>query len=65
MDILSHKHDEVAEKRPAKRVILLQDLDGAEDEILGGAGEKLFFGEFPVPPTDFPTLGGSAGRSGK
>lgn len=44
--------------KPAKRVILLEDLDGAEDDVIGGAGQKLFFGETATPMTDFPGLMG-------
>lgn len=60
MEKTLRNHEEIAEKRPEKRVILLEDLDGAEDDVLGGAGEKLFFGESPLPLSDFPPLGGGS-----
>jgi len=49
----STKKDDRAEKAPLKRVILLEDLDGEED-IMGGASEKLFFGEPMAPLLDSP-----------
>lgn len=64
MDKLQRKPEDHPEKKPAKRVILLEDLDGAEDDILGGASEKLFFGESPMPLSDFPSLG-RPGQGGK
>lgn len=43
--------------RVAKRVIRLEDLDG-DEEITGGAGEKLFFGEQPENESPFAGLFG-------
>jgi len=45
------KEDRV-ETKAAKRVILLEDLDGEED-IIGGASQKLFFGEAVSPLSEF------------
>ena len=41
--------------KPAKRVIRLEDIDG-EDEVLGGSGQKLFFGENPDGAAPFSGL---------
>ena len=47
------KKEDRTENTPIKRVILLEDLDGEED-IVGGASEKLFFGEPMAPLLDSP-----------
>ena len=47
--------------KPTKRVIRLEDLDGNE-EIVGGAGEKLFFGEQPESASPFAGLFGDASK---
>ena len=56
--------DEKTEKKPKKRVILLDDLDGAEEDILGGAGQKLVFGEStsPLSANDNPFGGPIKGK---
>jgi hypothetical protein len=58
MERLNTAQSDAPEKKTAKRVILLDDLDGAEDEIVGGAGQKLFFGETTAPLPDFLPPGG-------
>ncbi len=40
------------DRTPAKRVIRLEDLDG-EIDVVGGAEEKLFFGEQPESISPF------------
>lgn len=47
--------------KPAKRVIRLEDLDG-DEEITGGAGGKLFFGEQPEIESPFAGLFGGPGK---
>lgn len=47
---------------PPKRVIRLEDLDG-EEEIVGGAGQKLFFGEQPESASPFAGLFGGGGKN--
>lgn len=51
----------VEPKKPAKRVIRLEDLDG-DEEITGGAGEKLFFGEQPETESPFAGLFGGSSK---
>lgn len=62
MDKTNQKDREPLDQKPRKRVILLEDLDG-EDDMVGGAGQKLVFGESAGPPAGFPPLaiGGSGG----
>tara|TARA_R110001592_G_scaffold124001_1_gene332533 strand:+ start:681 stop:836 length:156 start_codon:yes stop_codon:yes gene_type:complete len=45
---MTEKNSKIA-KSPAKRVILLEDLD-EEAHVTGGADQKIFFGEQVVPP---------------
>lgn len=49
--------------KPAKRVIRLEDIDGEEEEIIGGAGQKLFFGEQPESTSPFAGLFGGTGKN--
>lgn len=49
--------------RPSKRVIRLEDIDGEEEEIIGGAGQKLFFGEQPESTSPFAGLFNGAGKN--
>ncbi len=51
---------EVVPKAP-KRVIRLDDLDG-DEVILGGAGEKLLFGEQPESASPFAGIFGNAAQ---
>jgi len=64
MDKVQRNQEGQSDKKVHKRVILLEDLDGAEDDVLGGASEKLFFGESPMPLSDFLSPGGP-GQGGK
>lgn len=57
------KNDKPTEKKPVKRVILLEDLDGEED-IIGGAAQKLFFGESISPQGNTPFGPGTGGGKG-
>lgn len=49
--------------KPTKRVIRLEDIDGEEEEIIGGAGQKLFFGEQTESTSPFAGLFGGAGKN--
>lgn len=49
------KHHEVKKDAARKRVIRLDDLDW-EDEVTGGSGKKLFFGEQPESSGGFDDL---------
>ncbi len=63
MDNPKKNEMERKDKKPAKRVILLEDLDG-DDDVVGGAGQKLFFGESVSPLPGFPpSAGGSSSGS--
>lgn len=55
MDAPKDKKKTPDEGRPAKRVIRLEDLD-RDDDVVGGAGQKLFFGEQPTSATPFAGL---------
>ena len=44
MDKKPNKTDERTAEKAPKRVIRLDDLDSVDD-VVGGAGDKLFFGE--------------------
>jgi len=46
---------------PPKRVIRLDDLDN-DEEVIGGAGEKLFFGEQTATESPFKGLFGGSGK---
>lgn len=54
------EHNERIEVLPkvAKRVIRLEDLDG-DEVVIGGAGDKLLFGEQPESASPFAGLFGN------
>lgn len=55
------EHNESIESlpKPTKRVIRLDDLD-RDEVVVGGAGEKLLFGEQPESASPFAGLFGNA-----
>ncbi|MBL7649851.1 MAG: hypothetical protein JNK74_27055 [Candidatus Hydrogenedentes bacterium] len=60
MENTEHIEKKEAHPKAAKRVIRLDDLDG-EEVVVGGAGEKLLFGEQPESSSPFAGLFGNAG----
>lgn len=55
MDAPKEKTEPPTAIRPTKRVIRLDDLD-QDDDVVGGAGQKLFFGEQTASTTPFSGL---------